>query len=102
MKRILVTGAVGQIGSELTTALRGRYGGDSVVASDVRMPTDPALRDEVVARYKQLDLPTYAAGINPELTAELDPSGNTIAVRIAYPRDPVRQYLAYGNMYRQR
>jgi len=45
MKRILVTGAVGQIGSELTTALRERYGGDSVVASDVRMPTDPALRD---------------------------------------------------------
>src|SRR5947209_14279115 len=45
MKRILVTGAVGQIGSELTLALRQRYGGDSVVASDVRMPSDPALRD---------------------------------------------------------
>lgn len=32
MKRILVTGAVGQIGSELTTALRKKYGGDNVVA----------------------------------------------------------------------
>ena len=45
MKRILVTGAVGQIGSELTLGLRDRYGGDAVVASDVRMPQDPSLRD---------------------------------------------------------
>jgi nucleoside-diphosphate-sugar epimerase len=37
MKRILVTGALGQIGSELIPALRQRYGVESVVASDVRM-----------------------------------------------------------------
>src|SRR5207245_11500910 len=45
MMRIVVTGAVGQIGSELTLALRARYGGDAVVATDVRMPVDPDLRD---------------------------------------------------------
>ena len=45
MKQILVTGAVGQIGSELTTALRERYGTDTVVATDIRMPSDRALRD---------------------------------------------------------
>jgi nucleoside-diphosphate-sugar epimerase len=32
IKRILVTGSVGQIGSELTLELRRRYGGDNVVA----------------------------------------------------------------------
>jgi len=32
MKNILVTGAVGQIGSELTIELRNRYGADNVVA----------------------------------------------------------------------
>jgi len=32
MEKILVTGAVGQIGSELTVALRKRYGNDNVVA----------------------------------------------------------------------
>ncbi|MDX1501472.1 MAG: L-threonine 3-dehydrogenase [Thermoanaerobaculia bacterium] len=38
MRRILVTGALGQIGSELVPALRQRYGADNVVSSDVRMP----------------------------------------------------------------
>ncbi|MEK7703650.1 MAG: L-threonine 3-dehydrogenase [Myxococcota bacterium] len=45
MKTILVTGAVGQIGSELTMELRRRYGGANVVATDVRMPSDVELRD---------------------------------------------------------
>lgn len=36
MKRILVTGATGQIGSELTMELRKRYGGDSVIAAGHR------------------------------------------------------------------
>ncbi|MDJ0852640.1 MAG: L-threonine 3-dehydrogenase [Myxococcota bacterium] len=39
MRRILVTGAFGQIGSELVPALRERYGADRVVASDVRLPS---------------------------------------------------------------
>jgi nucleoside-diphosphate-sugar epimerase len=37
-RRILVTGALGQIGSELTGVLRSRYGAERVVASDVRDP----------------------------------------------------------------
>jgi nucleoside-diphosphate-sugar epimerase len=45
MKKFLVTGAVGQIGSELTMALRKRYGYSNVIASDVRMPADIELRD---------------------------------------------------------
>lgn len=39
MKRILVMGAAGQIGSELVPELRRIYGEDNVVASDIR--TDP-------------------------------------------------------------
>ncbi|MFQ6008935.1 MAG: NAD-dependent epimerase/dehydratase family protein, partial [Candidatus Zixiibacteriota bacterium] len=45
MKSILITGAVGQIGSELTVALRKAYGENQVIATDIRMPTDVALRD---------------------------------------------------------
>ncbi|MDD3124492.1 MAG: NAD-dependent epimerase/dehydratase family protein [Candidatus Kapabacteria bacterium] len=36
MKKILVTGALGQIGSELTVALRQKYGESNVIATDVR------------------------------------------------------------------
>ena len=42
--RILVTGALGQIGTELVEALRIRYGSDAVVASDVRdIPDHPCV-----------------------------------------------------------
>ena len=45
MKRILVTGALGQIGSELVPALRERYGAETIVASDIRMPPIETLAD---------------------------------------------------------
>ena len=35
MKKILIIGAIGQIGSELTMALRTIYGGENVIASDI-------------------------------------------------------------------
>jgi len=40
MKRILVTGAVGQIGSELTIVLREKYGNENVLATDIREAND--------------------------------------------------------------
>ncbi|MBI4409348.1 MAG: L-threonine 3-dehydrogenase [Gemmatimonadetes bacterium] len=40
MKRILVTGAAGQIGSELVPTLRERYGREHVVASDIKHGSD--------------------------------------------------------------
>lgn len=36
MKRILITGALGQIGSELTLKLRDIYGADNVIATDIK------------------------------------------------------------------
>ena len=44
MRRILVTGALGQIGSELVVALRERYGSEAVIASDIRLPPLETLR----------------------------------------------------------
>lgn len=45
MNTILITGALGQIGSELTVTLRKKYGENSVIATDIRMPSDLKLRD---------------------------------------------------------
>jgi len=68
MKKVIITGALGQIGSELTMALRERYGYDNVVATDIRsIPgsvahdsgpfviadvTDPAKFKEVLCKHK--------------------------------------------------
>ncbi len=45
MKKILVTGSVGQIGSELTMALREAYGNDNVVAGGRKTQPSPELKD---------------------------------------------------------
>jgi len=45
MARILVTGALGQIGTELTLLLRKKHGTAAVVASDVRDAGDGPLSD---------------------------------------------------------
>ncbi len=45
MRRILVTGAAGQLGSELIPALRERYGSDNVVAAMHRSPLTEEVAD---------------------------------------------------------
>jgi nucleoside-diphosphate-sugar epimerase len=53
MRNILVTGALGQIGSELVPALRRRYGAERVIASDVRIPAETGPGGE--GRFAYLD-----------------------------------------------
>ena len=77
----------------------GDYAAIKALVDKYGVHFDPALRDQVVARYKQLDLPTYWAGVNVDVTATVDARGAASNVRTASPRDPVRQYLAYGRMY---
>lgn len=60
---------------------------------------DPKVRDEVMARYQKLNLPTYFAGVNARLTARFAKHGEIEKVEIGEPRDVVDQYLGYGAMF---
>ncbi len=46
-RRVLVTGALGQIGSELTLGLKDRYGADNVIATDIQPDTKKKLSGDV-------------------------------------------------------
>ena len=85
MKRILVTGAAGQIGTELTARLVAHYGSGEILATDIRDPFDwasgcaaeqldcldiEALRD-TVARFGATAIHHLAAILSA--TAEADP-----------------------------
>ncbi len=60
---------------------------------------DPKLRDQIVERYKKLDLPTYYAGINVDLKAQFDDKGNVTKVVMTDPPDYATQQLQYSAMY---
>jgi dipeptidyl-peptidase-3 len=91
------------VGMLLTELMRikaeGDYDAIKALIDRYAVHFDPALRDQVVARYKQLNIPTYWAGINAWLVATFDSKGNVSGVAIVYPQDVVRQYLNYGAMY---
>jgi len=53
MRHALVTGALGQIGSELTIALRRRYGAEHIIASDLR--TIPPQAAPAEGHYEHVD-----------------------------------------------
>jgi len=77
----------------------GDYDAIKALVDQYGVHFDPALRDQVVARYKTLNIPTYWAGINSKLTAQATSNGHLQNVEITYPADATEQYLAYGAMY---
>jgi nucleoside-diphosphate-sugar epimerase len=63
MKRILVTGAAGQVGTELVPALRSVFGEDNVLATDVKQATEGPLLDGPFAVLDCLDANAVAAAV---------------------------------------
>lgn len=85
MKKILIVGAGGQIGSELTTYLRAIYGNTNVIASDLR--ENPALStDGPFELLDALDAKAYAALVDKH---NIDSIYNLVALlSVVGERDP--------------
>jgi nucleoside-diphosphate-sugar epimerase len=65
MKRVLVTGASGQIGSELVPALRDRYGADQVVAAWHSKPlSDEIIKSGPTSRVDVTDLSSLEMAVD--------------------------------------
>jgi dipeptidyl-peptidase-3 len=91
---------VGMLLSELMRIkAEGDYDAIKALVDKYGVHFDPKLRDQVVARYASLNVPTYWCGINSELTPKFDAAGKVTAVAISYPRDYVKQQLGYAAMY---
>ena len=94
---------VGQLLAELMRIkAEGDYDAIKALIDRYGVHFDPALRDQVTERYRKLNIPTYWAGINPELTATFDGPGKIGKVEISYPHDFVKQQLRYSAMYGQK
>ncbi len=92
---------VGQLLAELMRIkAEGDYDAIKALIDKYGVHFDTTLRDEVMARYKKLDIPTYWTGVNPELTATFDSNKKVSKVEISYPRDYVKQQLGYSRMYK--
>ena len=57
---------------------------------------DPKLRDEIVARVDQLQMPSYTGFVQPKLTPIAGPDGAIADVKISYPMDLTTQMLEYS------
>lgn len=68
-KPILIIGACGQIGTELTIELRNKYGADNVIASDIREGNDSLMQS---GPFELLDATNYAAIEDVVMHYEID------------------------------
>jgi len=90
MKNILVIGAGGQIGSELTPALRKKYGQNHVIAADLRLPcpTEGSWAAEGIS--EQLDATNLLSLIRVVRKYNIDAIYNLAAILSATAeRDPM-------------
>jgi len=76
----------------------GDYNAGQVLIREYGIHFNPAWRDQVVERYKKLDLPIFWTGINPDLMPRFGANGKIAEVEIAYPRDVGRQQLRYAKI----
>jgi dipeptidyl-peptidase-3 len=88
------------VGKLLTEIMRikatGDYAGGKALVDKYGIHFDPAVRDDVMARYKKLQIPIYTSGVFADLALVKDKAGKPADVGISYPRDFLAQQLAWA------
>jgi len=92
------------VGALLAEVQRIKSGGDYAGAKKLfetyGVHFDPKLRDQVVARVEQLNLPSYTGFVMPKLTPVTGADGAITDVTISYPMDLTTQMLEYSGVKR--
>jgi len=92
-----VHAAVGKLLAEIMRIkAQGDYAAIKALVDKYGTRFDPAVRDDVIARYKRLDTPSYYAGVYPVLRLVRDQAGKESDVAISYGHDFLAQALAFA------
>ena len=77
----------------------GDYAQARQLVEDYAVRVDPELHNELLARYKPLNIPPYRGFVNPVYTPVLDKDGNITDVTVDYTEGYVEQHLRYSRDY---
>ncbi|HKT81609.1 MAG TPA: hypothetical protein VJP86_15385 [Vicinamibacterales bacterium] len=75
---------------------QGDYAAGKTLVEGYGVHFDPELRDEVVRRVDELELPSYTGFVMPRLSPVVDEGGQIVDVTISYPLDLSSQMLEYS------
>jgi dipeptidyl-peptidase III len=89
--------AVGKLLAEIMRIkATGDYDGIKALVTKYGLHFDPAVRDDVIARYRALNLPIYLSGVYAHLAPVKGKDGKVTDVAISYPRDFLAQQLDWA------
>jgi dipeptidyl-peptidase-3 len=69
------------------------------LVEDYAVKVDPALHEEVLARYKKLNLAPYKGFINPQLLPVYNSEGEIADIQVYYGESYAHQMLRYSSEY---
>ena len=78
----------------------GDYEAARRLIEDYGVKVDPTLHQEVLERYKKLNLAPYKGFVNPKYELVKDASGKVTDVKVTYDESYVEQMLRYSKDYR--
>ena len=77
----------------------GDYEAARTLVERYAVKVDPELHQEVLERYKRLNLAPYKGFINPQLLPVYDNAGNICDIQVYYDEDYAHQMLRYSSEY---